>query len=217
MSEPSLSSELQKQITNKIQNILQERMPYAVIKLPNLEKLSKSPEIVELSNINSVRVIEERSNGVAVIDLTSTEGKSVRIQTPYDALVKVPVAIHRIFPNSKLRKDDFRMETINVSSGTAKDYRGLMIFDLNSLDNLETKQTILENQFVLRSQIQKSPDLRKGETVQVEITSGDLSLMTAATVLENASFGENVRIMTFKTKKEITGKVRVDRSVEVRI
>ncbi len=204
-------------MTDKIIRALQDRIPYAEIRVPNLEKLSKTEEIQSFGKIDRVKIIEERSNGVAMIDLISAEGKELRIQTPYEALVKVPIAVHRIFPNTRLTKEDFRLETINVSTGSGKDYRGMIVFDLNTLDQVETKQTILENQFVLRSQIQKSPDLRKGETVQVEMVSGELSLITAGTVLENAYFGNPVRVLTSKTKKEISGKAREDHSVEVRL
>ena len=217
LSQASLALDNSSIFSDQIKNALKEKIPYAEIRVPNLEKLAKTVEIEAIHELIAVRVVEERSNGVALIELISRDGNNVRIQTPYQALVKVPVAIQRIFPNTKLKKEDFRLETINVATGTAKDYRGVIVYDLNSLSQVETKQTILENQFVLSSQIQKSPDLRKGETVQVEISSGELSLMTAATVLENASIGESVRVLTAKTKKEISGKVREDRTIEVRI
>jgi flagella basal body P-ring formation protein FlgA len=217
LANPAFATEFSDQVTLKIQASLKTKTPYATIRIPNLEKLCESAEVRALNDVVDAKVIEERYNGVALIELVSSTGESVRVQTPYQANVIVPVAIQRILPNTRLNKGDFRMELTNVASGPGRTYRGSMIMDLERLMNHETKQTIMEGQFVLNGQVQKSPDLRKGETVQIEILSGDLSLSTAATVLESASIGDPVRVLTAKTKKEITGKVRMDRSVEVKL
>ncbi len=204
-------------LTSKIHKALIERIPYAEIRLPNLEKLSKSDEINALSDIATVRVVEERGNGMAVLDLTSSEGTSVRIQTPYQALITVPVANRKLLPNTKIKKEDFRIETVNVAISPAKEYRGTIVREESNLQNSETRQTILEGQFVLSSSIQRSPDLRKGETIKLQMVSGDLSLTTAALVLESGSIGEQVRVLTSRTKKEVVGTVKGDHSVEVNL
>ena len=195
----SFASIQAKDLSHQIQIALNEKFPQAEIRLPNLEQLASSDEIASLGEIEQTRIIEERGNGVVVIDLFSKTGKTVRIQTPYQALVKVPVALKRIFPNSKVKKEDYRIAVINIAISPAKEYRGLMIMNEEKLENTETRQTILEGQFFVSSSIQKTPDLRKGETVKLLMNSGDLSLSTAATILESASIGENVRVMTFST------------------
>jgi len=202
-------------LSNRIHQTLSEKMPYAEIRIPNLEKLSKSAEIENLSSLSTVRLIEERGNGVAIFDLIGADGASVRIQTPYQALVTVPVANHKILPNSKLKKEDFRIETVNLALSPAKEYRGSIVLDQSKLENTETRQTILEGQFVLNQSIQRSPDVRKGELVKLQMNSGDLSLTTAATVLENGSIGDQVRVMTSRTKREVVGKIKLDHSIEV--
>ena len=204
-------------LSSRIHKILSEKLPYAEIKLPNLEKLVKSPEISSMNELANVRIIEDRANGVVLLELTSAEGTSIRIQTPYQAMVKTPVAIRRIYPNTRLKKEDFRIENLNVATGNARDYRSAIIFDETKLEQMETKQSILEGQFVVTNAVQKQPDVRKGETVKLELTSGDLSLTTAATILENASIGERVHILTTKSKKDLVGKVLEDHSVEVRL
>ncbi len=204
-------------LSNKIQKSLMDRVPYAEIRLPNLDKLSKSEEISALKDVATVRVVEERGNGVAILDLTSSDAQTVRIQTPYQAMVTVPVANHKILPNQKIKKEDFRTETINVAISPAKEYRGSIVRDELKLENSETKQTILEGQFVLSTSIQRTPDLRKGETIKLQMTSGELSLTTAATVLESGSIGEQVRVLTSRTKKEVVGTVKIDHSVEVNL
>lgn len=202
-------------LSSRIHQILSEKIPYAEIRIPNLEKLVKSPQISAISELSTVRLLEDRANGSALIELTSTDGASVKIQTPYQAFVKAPVAIRRIYPNTILKKEDFRIETLNVATGQARDYRGVIIYDESKLERSESKQSILEGQFVVSNAIRKQPDVRKGETVRLELSSGDLTLTTAAVVQENASIGERVHVLTAKSKREVVGKVREDRSVEV--
>ncbi len=202
-------------LSSRIHKILSEKIPYAEIRVPNLEKLVKSPQISSISELSSVRLIEDRPSGVALFELVSTDGSNVRIQTPYQAMVKTPVAVRRIYPNTKLKKDDFRIETLNVATGLPRDYRGAIIYDPSKLEQMETKQSILEGQFIVVNAVQKQPDVRKGEMVKLELSSGDLTLTTAAVVQESASVGDRVHVITTKSKKEVVGKVREDHSVEV--
>ena len=204
-------------LSKRIHQSLSNRLPYAEVRIPNLEKLSQSQEIRDLKSIADVRVIEDRSNGVAILDLIGDDGASVRIQTPYQAFVNVPVANRKILPNTRIKAEDFRVEKINVAVSPAREYRGSMVTDLASLENSETRQTILEAQFVVNSAIQRSPDVRKGEMIKLQMVSGDLSLTTAATVLENGSIGERVRVLTSRTKKEVVGKIKSDHTIEVNL
>lgn len=204
-------------LSQRIHKALSDRLPYAEVRIPNLEKLSQSQEIRDLKSIADVRVIEDRSNGVAILDLIGDDGASVRIQTPYQAFVNAPVANRKILPNTRIKAEDFRVEKINVAVSPAREYRGSMVTDLANLENSETRQTILEAQFVVSSAIQRSPDVRKGEMIKLQMVSGDLSLTTAATVLENGSIGDRVRVLTSRTKKEVVGKIKSDHTIEVNL
>lgn len=201
----------------RFQSILKEKIPNAEIRIPNLGKLVKAPEVAAIDALSSVRLTEDRPSGVAVFELFSTDGTSTKVQTPYQALARVPVAARRIYPNTRLKKEDFRIDTINLATGHARDYRGAIIADESRLERMETRQTILEGQFVVSNAVQKLPDVRKGEMVKLELVSGDLSLTTSAIVQENASVGDSVHVLTAKSKREIVGKVRADRSIEVNL
>lgn len=202
-------------LSSHIQKILSEKIPYAEIRIPNLSKLIKSPEVSAISELTGVRLLEDRANGVALLELTAADGSTVKIQTPYQALVKTPVAIHRIYPNTRLKREDFRIDTLNVATGPARDYRSAIIFDASKLDQMETRQSILEGQFVVSNAVQKQPDVRKGETVKLELISGELTLTTGAVVQENGSIGDHVHVITTRSKKDVVGKIREDHSIEV--
>jgi flagella basal body P-ring formation protein FlgA len=202
-----------------IQKSLSERISAAEIRLPSLGRLATQPALVELVELNGARVVEERPNGTAVIEINGktaeNETKSATIQTPFEAWKKVPVAIRRIYPNSKLKNEDFKVIEVNVATGLPREYRGVMVAPDTNFNQLQTKQTILENQYVVSTAVEKQPDLRKGDVVRLQLNSGDLTLSTQAVVEEPASVGDRVRVMTLKSKKEIVGKVSDDHSVEV--
>lgn len=211
----SLADRLSQKITQK----LSDKLPQARIKLPNLDNLASLSPLSEIQTLTAVRLIEDKANGIAVVEVNGTTegGREISqvIQTPYEAWVQVPTAIHRIYPNTKLKSEDFRIQEVNVGTGMAREFRGVMADAGTPLDKMESRQTILEGQFVTRSAIQRQPDIRKGEMVKLELISGELSLTTQAIVQEPGSIGDRVRVLTLKTKKEIVGKLRADHSVEV--
>lgn len=212
---------LSDRLSTLIQKTLSEKIADVEIRIPSLEKLAMTAAISSFQEIKSARVVEDRPNGTAVIELVgiNSEGheKSENIQTPYEAWKKVPVAIRRIYPNQKLKAEDFRVQDVNVASGIAREVRGAMISASTPLHQLQSRQSILENQYVLSNAVEKQPDLKKGDTVKLELVSGELTLVTQAIAEEPGSVGDRIRVMTVKTKREITGVIREDRSVEVNL
>lgn len=209
---PSLS------LSSLVKKALEKKYNQAEIQIPSLDKIEKSPAIAEFDELKSARLIEDKSTGVAVLEIVGVIGEkesSQVIQTPYEAWVNVPVATHRIYPNVKLKNDDFRIQPVNVASGPARDYRGVMIASETNFDRMESRQSILEGQFVVNSAVQKQPDVRRGDTVKLELVSGELSLTTQGVIQEPASIGAMVRVLTNKTKRELVGKLKENNTVEV--
>ena len=104
-----------------------------------------------------------------------------------------------------------------MATGPIREYRGILVPADGDFSKLQTRQTLLENQFVTTSAIERQPDVRKGDSVRLDLLSGDLQLSTQATASENGSIGDRVRVLTTKTKKEVVGTIREDHSVEVRL
>ena len=216
-----LSSSLSDELSSKISQQLSDKIPNSRIKIPSLSHLTSLSPLSEIVVLNATRFIEDKPSGIAVIEVMGTTegGREVRqiIQTPYEAWVDVPTANKRIFPNSKLKSEDFKVDAVNVATGMAREYRGILVDAKTDFDKMESRQTILEGQLVTRTSIQKQPDVRKGEMVKLELLSGDLSLVTQAIAQEPGAIGDRVRVLTLKTKKEIVGKIRADHSIEVNL
>jgi hypothetical protein len=215
----SAGTDLTTRLSSLVQSTLSEKIAGTEIRIPSLKKLAAQKAITEFTEIKSLRLVEDRPSGTAVFEVIGLDQdqkeKSEMIQTPYEAWKKVPVANKRIYPNSRLKNEDFKISEVNVATGMAREYRGIMLPADSNFNQLQTKQTILENQFVVSTAVEKQPDLRKGDTVKLLLVSGDLTLTTQAVAEEPASVGDRIRVMTVKSKREIVGKVSEDHSVEV--
>ncbi len=216
-NESSLSSDL----SEKFRLVLGERIPSAEIRIPSLEKLFSQLPLSGYVSVTKVRLVEDRAQGVAIFELTGqgVDGAQLSdlVQTPYAAWKRVLAPVRRIYPNSKLKNDDFKIQEVNVATGAPREYRGVMLSADSDLSGFQSRQTILENQFVTTGAIERQPDVRKGDTVRLDLVSGDLTLSTQATASEAGAVGERVRVLTNKSKKEVVGIVREDHSVEVKL
>ena len=216
--EPSIAVvSLADRLSSMIKKTLEEKITHSEVEIQSFNALVESTPLKNFQNFSKVRLLDDKPNGVAILEVTGDEGQTQVVQTPYTAWMKVPVATHRIYPNTKLKAEDFKVQSINVASGPAREYRGIMASETTPLAQMESRQSILEGQFLTTAAIQKQPDLRKGDLIKLELNSGELSLTTQAVAQEPASVGDKIRVLTLKTKKEIVGLVKEDHSVEVNL
>lgn len=203
---------------------LESKYQNAKIQFINLQTLANNPSFVLDQEVSSVSLVEDKPNGVATFRIKGVVEKNGKprevtqlIQLPYEAWVKTWVAKKRIFPNTKLRAEDFRIAEINVAQGVGREYRGIIANADFSIQGFESKQTILEGNFLTTSAFRKEPSVRRGDLVKMELLSGGLVLTTQAVVQEPASVGDRVRVLTQKSKREMVGQLKDDQRVEVRL
>lgn len=206
---------------------LQAKYENAEIKLINLDALAENPSFISDQDIQAVNLVEDKPGGIAVFKIKGIKEDSARpgklrevtqvIQLPFEAWVKTLISKNRIQPNQKLKRSDFKLGTVNVAQGLPREYRGIIAREDASVENSESKQTIFEGQFLTVSAIRKQPDIRRGDSVKINLISGELVLSTQGVAQEPASIGDRVRVITGKTKREVVGKLAGDQSVEVRI
>jgi flagella basal body P-ring formation protein FlgA len=63
--------------------------------------------------------------------------------------------------------------------------------------------------------VQRVPDVRRGDTVQVYLRSGSLQLTTGGIVQESALIGDKVRVLTRQGKREVVGILKNKDGIEV--
>ena len=157
--------------------------------------------------------LETDEAGMAVMRLEGSETKNVRVA--YHAWVKVPVPKKRILPRSALNQELFVIQEVDIASGIGRQYRGVLLPVDTNFEGLESIQTLLEQQAVLTTAVQKAPDVRPGSQVQIRVISGQLTLSTSGVAQEMATIGSQVRVTTAGAKKELVGKLTENKIVEV--
>lgn len=189
-------------------------------KYPNARIELRAPSLGENLEITKAVVgakLVGEAGGVADFAVTLTDGSATAGRMPFAALMPTFVSNRRIRPGERLSKKDFSVQSVNVADGIAREYRALMLAPDTNLETFETRQTILEGQYPLTSGIQKVPDVRRGDTVQIRLISGEIELVTPGIAQEPGSLGSPIRVMTGKTKKELLGKTLSNGIVEVRL
>ncbi len=148
-----------------------------------------------------------------MLELSAANGTTVKI--PFQVFKKAWIALRRIRPTEALAAQDFQIEEVSLLEPMTREIQGLILSTDVSLERMEARNTILSGQFPLTSGVQKMPDARRGDVVTIRILSGDLVLTSSGQVQEPKRIGENVRVTTQKTKRELTGILHEGGVVEV--
>jgi flagella basal body P-ring formation protein FlgA len=85
------------------------------------------------------------------------------------------------------------------------------------LMHLESRQTILQGQFITSSAVQRIPDIRRGDSVRIRMISGGLAVSTQGTAEEPGYINGKMRVMANKSKREFVGELSADGVVEVKL
>ena len=136
---------------------------------------------------------------------------------PFAAWVSAKMPIKRVSPGEKLRAEFFRSALVNVAAGPAHEYRGILFDDAADVTGFENIQTLLEGQVLTLSAVRRVPDIRRGDTVQIQLRSAGLVLTTQGFAGEPGYRNSPVRAVTQKTKREVTGVLRAGSVVEVQL
>jgi flagella basal body P-ring formation protein FlgA len=193
-----------------------------------VSKLYPNAKISFLNEINWVRgdhlddsvglsVIGDDSRGNIHFSITHQSGAISEGWVAFAAWVPARVPIQRIKPGQALSPELFVTQEVNVSTGPAREYRGVILPADYDLNGLEAMQTILEGQFLTSSSVQRVPDVRRGDSIRIHLISGELTLSTLGIAEEPAYMNKQVRVMTTKSKRELSGYLRSGGVVEVKL
>lgn len=135
----------------------------------------------------------------------------------YRAFVPARIAVRKLLPGEKLRADSVTVQEVDIASGAAYDYRGVILPVEGALDHFETRQTFLEGQLLTSSGIQKVPDIRRGDPVRIRILSGGIAVSTVGSAEEPAYLNGRIRVTSVKSKREFVGVLESSGVVEVKL
>lgn len=202
-------------IEARVGETLRERFPGAKIEL--LGKIA-FPAGVQIPDGTPIGVSEIPGRGEARVYVTDTfTGAQIEGHVRFAAWMKTSVASRRVLPNERLKPENFTTQDVNVAHGLAYELKGLILPKGTDLATLEARQTILEGTFPTTSGVHRIHDAKRGDSIQIKMRSGTISLSTSGTVMEPAYFNERVRVMTGKSKREFAGFLREGGVVEVNL
>ena len=166
-----------------------------------------------------IRILTETARGeVQFAVLGETPEEYSEGWTSFAAWADGQVAVRRIHPGEALTADLFRKMKINVALGAARESRGILFGTAQGeIKGLQSRQTILEGQLLTTSAVEKTPDIRRGDVIQVHLHTGVLELSTAGVAEEPGYLNRTVRVTASKTKRELVGLLRPDGIVEVNL
>jgi len=177
----------------------------------DLAKVTSSASIESAATGSAISLIEEDGRGTARFRLGGVD-----VSVSFHAWMKAPLAVRRIRPGERLDKSLFLEREIDVSSGFAREFKGIIIPPGTDLSSLEARNTILEGAFPTVPGVVEIPDVRRGDAVRVRVLSGGLALVTRGIAQEPSYRGGQVRILASSTKMEMVGTLGADGIVEVR-
>jgi len=169
-------------------------------------------------SFQGVSVLGESSRGEVMFSITAANGsRGGEGWANFSAWTQARMAAKRVHPGDRLTADMFVLRDVDVAYGQAHELRGVILEPETPVTGLEARQSVLEGQMLLSTSVQRVPDLRRGDTVTVQLVSNGLSLQTQGVAEEPAYTGDQVRVSASKTKRELVGRLSPSGTVEVKL
>jgi flagella basal body P-ring formation protein FlgA len=197
-------------LKTQIQNVLAHQYPGARIDVTGPIKLVHG---TLSSPIKKVTWASEPIRGEAHLKVN----EAAEISAVYAAFVPARVSKRRISPGEKLTADMFVLRDIDVTNGMNYEMRGIILSQEEDVSRLETRQTILDGQFLTSTAVEKVPDIRKGDSVRIHIVSGDLNLSASGIAMEPGYEKNPIKVLVSRSKHELSGTLEAGGIVEVNL
>jgi flagella basal body P-ring formation protein FlgA len=207
----SIASEsLQSQLKNK----LESNYPGARIVFNSAPRWS---EDANLKSVIGVHITSENGRGLATFTAQFEDQSFDEGSISFSAFTPAWVAKKRVKPGDILGAEVLTLSELDVATGLAREYRGVLLAKSANINDLEARQTILEGQFALSTGVQQIPEVRRGDAVSIRLKSGEVTLNTQGTTDEPAYLDKDVRVTVTKGKRQLIGKLRKDKIIEVQL
>lgn len=119
----------------------------------------------------------------------------------------------RVLPmNHVIEAGDVRLEKVNV-----QDITGSIFFDVNMLLGMKIKRPITANAQIREDYVYKPAVIKKGETVDVVVESGAVTITVRCAAREDGFLGKAIRVENMSSGKDISGIVVGTGKVLVRL
>ncbi|MEO5971325.1 MAG: flagellar basal body P-ring formation chaperone FlgA [Bdellovibrionia bacterium] len=165
----------------------------------------------------SVQILNDNARGELRFSVAGTKGEYSEGSLAFSAWIPARIAVKRVHPGELLRNEWFVTQKVKISTGTAREFRGVLLPSDNEISKLESVQTIMEGQFLTSSAVRNVPDVRRGDSVRIHLLNEGLILSTPGVAQEPGYLNRQIRVLTSKTKRELLGQLQPEGIVEVKL
>ncbi len=147
----------------------------------------------------ALTVISERMNPI-----------ETRVSGRVDEVVEAPVAVTRLLPETVLRPDDFRLARVRAAGLQSEVARSA-----DQIVGMQLRRPVAAGQPLRLADLSRPPLVRRGATVQIELSSAGLIVTGQAVAIDAGAEGDKVRIQNLTSRAYLfadvigPGRVRV--------
>lgn len=135
----------------------------------------------------------------------------------FSAITRIPYAQKRIVPGTNLSSEWVTYKDVNLALNPLRQFKELIATSTLPWSLYEARAVLIENQPILRSQIELVPLVRAGANVKVKIVSNELTVWARGTVQDSGSLNQEVRVLSLPSKRTLNAVVRGADVVEVKL
>lgn len=127
-------------------------------------------------------------------------------------MADVPVPVRRIGRHEMLTPDMFELKRFDVTTITEP-----MLGDLDRIDGMRCKNSLIPGRYVSLSRIEKIPDVENGAPVAIIGSAGVLEIRARGTALQKGYIGESIKVKNNDSRKILVGTITAPGVVEISI
>lgn len=206
-------------VYDSIRQRLEARYPEATIELGRHVKWIRGAfsENEMLRDLPVTLLGESAQGGIQFEVLSKDKVLRAEGMLPFSAWIEGRKAVRRIQIGERLNDEMFEVARVDIAQGAAFEIKHSLANAQQSVQGLEAKQTINEGSWLLTHAADRIPDIRKGDRIPIRLLSGELTLTTTGIALEPGNRHQRIKVLSAKSKREFTGELSPDGSVEVRL
>jgi flagella basal body P-ring formation protein FlgA len=203
-------------LQEKLKKGIQAKLGSAAARIEFSSPLRWAKSEAPADEVERVEVLAVNARGEAQF-VAKSKDAAAQGTVSYSAWVPARVATRRVMPGETLHSESFMTQEVNIATGQAYEFRGVILPIDADVNALESRQTILEGHFLSSSAVRKVPDVRRGDIVRIHLISNGVTLSTLGVAEETGYLNNPLRVMTQKTKRELLGQLSPGRIVEVKL
>jgi flagellar basal body P-ring formation protein FlgA len=148
-------------------------------------------EVTPVSTVSQLEYDGSTGRFTAVLTVTA-QGMNpinIRVSGRVDEVVEAPVALTRLLPETVLRSDDVRMARVRVAV-----LQNEITRSVDQVVGMQLRRPVAAGQPLRLADLTRPPLVQRGATIQIELSSGGLSVTGQAVALDAGAEGEKVRV-----------------------